>query len=402
MRFFYLDPGLHDDVGHHANYCRYIIGELRGRGIETLVFAHQGLPPWLQTELGAVAHFRAYTYTNNDDDPFCSWLTGFDAFTRLTYEDLLRLPAMAPADIIFTPSARPVQLSAFIGWRHALPSDRRPTIIIDSADPGLAVRRGSNQYHVTVPDPRSDPRATLFRYVARRLPREEGARFHFATFTPFLSELFGLLLQYPIRTLPLPFRAIAPLRNRAGARSIVVAILGHQRPEKGYDQLAEIIQELLRAHEGIRLLVQNVASSDAAEIQRSLRRAMMNGERVVLEETPAGAKRWAQLLEMSDIVLCPYRPEFYISGVSAVMVEALANGIPVIVPAGTALETLLEECGGPGTVFERFDSMSIAAATGRALGQFDHFATLAYQTALDWHKTRGPARLVDELISLDR
>ena len=53
MRVFYIDPGLHDVVGHHANYCRYIVGEFRGRGAETLVFGHRELPPALQSELGA-------------------------------------------------------------------------------------------------------------------------------------------------------------------------------------------------------------------------------------------------------------------------------------------------------------------------------------------------------------
>lgn len=33
-----------------------------------------------------------------------------------------------------------------------------------------------------MPDPRSNPRATLFRYVAKRLPRQEGASFHVVTF----------------------------------------------------------------------------------------------------------------------------------------------------------------------------------------------------------------------------
>src|SRR5579862_3071928 len=162
MRFFYLDPGLHDDVGHHANYCRSVVGELRSRGIETLVFGHRGLAPWLQAELGASAHFRAYTYTNTDDDPFCSWLTGFDAFSRLTYEDLSRLPATAPADMVFASTIRPVQLSALLAWRHALPSDRRPTIVVDSASSGLRLRHGEGRYAVSVPDPRTDPRATLF------------------------------------------------------------------------------------------------------------------------------------------------------------------------------------------------------------------------------------------------
>jgi hypothetical protein len=400
MRFFYLDPGLHDEVGHHANYCRYIAGELRSRGIETLVFGHQEVPPVLQTELGATPHFRAYTYTNSDGDPFCGWLTGLDTFTRLTCEDLLELPAIEPADVVFIPSIRPVQLSALIEWRRALPAERRPTVVVESVSTGLAVRRESGQLQVSVPDPRADPRAALFRYVARRLPREDKARFLFVTYGAIPTHLFNLLLEYPVRTLPLPFRAVGPLRNRAGTRPDVVAILGHQRPTKGYGRLPEIVRELLQERPDIRLFVQNVASSDAEETQQAMRDIGTSSDRLILEETPAGKTRWAQLLEMSDLVLCPYRPEPYVAGFSAILAEAIANGIPVVVPAGTTLETFLAECGGPGSAFDRFEPASIATATGRVLDQFDHFATRAHAAALRWPETHGPARMVDGLMSL--
>src|SRR5271169_3688684 len=71
MRFFYLDPGLQDDVGHHANYCRYIVGELRTRGVETLVFAPLWVDPAQRSQLGAIPHFRVYTYAGTDGDPVC-------------------------------------------------------------------------------------------------------------------------------------------------------------------------------------------------------------------------------------------------------------------------------------------------------------------------------------------
>jgi len=42
----------------------------------------------------------------------------------------------------------------------------------------------------------------------------------------------------------------------------------------------------------------------------------------------------------------------------------------------------------------------IVEATGRALDGFDRYATLAYEGALRWPETRGPARLVDALLKL--
>jgi len=402
MRVFYLDPALLDNAGHNGNYCRYIVGELRRRGVETLVYGYQELPPALQAELGAAAHFRVYTYTNNDDDPFCAWLTGFETLTRKTVEDLSKLPAIKAADLVFTTTARPVQVAALIEWRRMLPPERRPTIVVDSISTGLEVNRIPGGHKVTVPDPRADPRAALFRFLASRLPREDGARFHFTTFGPFSTELFRLLLDYPVRTLPAPFRAIAPLRNRAGARPVTVSILGHQRANKGYDLLPAIIRELLRARSDIRLFLQNVASSEVSATQQKLREMAASTQRLTMEETPAGRARWPQLLGMSDLVLCPYQPQTYIAGFSAVLNEAISNGIPAVVPAGTTLETLLQDCGGPGATFERFDPVSIVAATGRVLDRFDHFATLAHTAALRWPETRGPARLVDELLSLAR
>lgn len=400
MRVFYLDPALHDEVGHHANYCRYIVGEIRGRGVETLVFGHEDLPAGLQAELGATGHFRVYTYTNNDDDPFCPWLTGFDSLTRKTIEDLSRLPCVAPEDLIFINSVRPIQVAALIEWRSAMPPERRPPIVIDAVATGLEVERIAGGFRVTVPDPRMDPRAALFRSIAKRLPREAGARFHFCTFGPVPTELFRRLLDFPVRTLPSPYRAVAPLRNRAGARPVTVSVLGHQRALKGFDLLPEIVRDLLRARPDIRLFVQSVAARDGAVPQRKLREMAQSTERLVVEETPAGQARWARLLEMADLVLCPHRPEFYIAGFSAVLNEVIANGIPAVVPAGTTLETMVQDCGGPGSAFERFDSASIVAATSRVLDDFDRFATLAHTAALRWPETRGPARLVDELLSL--
>src|SRR5262249_3065375 len=202
MRVFYLDPALLDDVGHHANYCRYIARELRGRGVETRVFGHEHLPASLQAELGATAHFRVSTYMYCDDDPFCAWLTGFETFTRKTLEDLSRLPTVNPEDLVFINTVRPIQLAALLEWRCAIPLARRPTFVVDSVSTGLVVSGVPGGLKWTMPDPRSDPRPALFRYLAPRLPREEGARFHFVTFGSVPTGLFRLLLDYPVLTLP--------------------------------------------------------------------------------------------------------------------------------------------------------------------------------------------------------
>jgi glycosyltransferase involved in cell wall biosynthesis len=400
MRVVYLDPGLRTDVGHHANYCRYIVGELRARGIETPVFAHRNVEPALQAEFAAMPHFRVDTYAESDGDPICGWLSGFDAFARTTYQDLTALPTMAKSDVVLATSVRPVQMSALVEWRRSVPPERQPTVVMESVGTGLRVERTAEGLATAAPDPRSDPRATLFRFVAKRMPPQAEGRFHVVTFGARPSELFGKLLERPVRTLPLPYGRVTPLRNRAGARPVTVAILGHQKYQKGYDRLPEIVVELLKTRGDFRLLIQHVDTRGPPELQQAMRTVAKESGRVTLDETPAGRTGWPRLLELSDLILCPHRPQFYIAGFSTVAAEGLANGIPLVVPAGTPLETLLAEFGGAGTSFDRFDPVAIADATSRALDDFDRYAGLAQAAALRWPERHGPARMVDALLAM--
>jgi glycosyltransferase involved in cell wall biosynthesis len=392
MRFFYLDPGLIDDIGHHANYCRYIVGELRARGIETFVFGHDQVIGKLSSELGVSPLFRIHTYRK------LIWLSDFELFARCTFEELERLPGIQASDVVYMVSTTPVQLMAVTQWLQHLAADRRPTVVVEIGDTGLVASNGQAGLTFAMPDARNNPRPTLFRHAADRLPAI--ARLHFITFDRTLSEAVNFLLARPVRTLPLPYRAVTALRNRAGAKPIVVAILGHQRGEKGLLHLPEIAATLLRARPDVRLQIQNVAPEGAPKAQQELRKLAANSDRLILYQQPAGRTLWPQLLEQSDLILCPYYPNRYIASFSAVASEALANGIPVVVPAATTLEKLLEECGRPGVAFDNFEPKLIVDATVHALNQFDRYATLAYNAAMKWPDQRGPTRLVDGLLTL--
>jgi len=60
-RLFYADPGLRDNLGHHANNCRAIVGESRSRGINTAILAFARMDADLQAELRALPFFRVMT-----------------------------------------------------------------------------------------------------------------------------------------------------------------------------------------------------------------------------------------------------------------------------------------------------------------------------------------------------
>src|SRR4051794_2998321 len=107
MRFFYCDPGLASDLGHHANSCRAIVGECRRRGIETHVLGYLEVDTKLRAELGIQPLFHASPYFVNDGDPICGWLSAFSTSIHATIEDWRRLePNLRADDILYVNSVQ--------------------------------------------------------------------------------------------------------------------------------------------------------------------------------------------------------------------------------------------------------------------------------------------------------
>ena len=400
MRFLYLDPGLVNDLGHHAFYCRLIVGELRSRGVETKVFAFQKLGEALQREFEAAPHFRSITYNVNDGDPICGWLSGFFSFSQITREDLTRLGKVDASDVVFMTSALPIQFMAMVDWLRSMPPSKAPTLAIELMV-GTESRFALTAHGVNL----ADPRPVLFRFVSTRVPRDHGYRLHLLTFDRTSSRVFSDLLGRHVHTLPFPYRAITPRLNRAGKRPIVVATLGHQRPAKGYHLMPEIAEALLRSRDDIRLLVhsglrEDVLKGRMKEVHQAMRDLAAREPRLILESGIAGRELWPKLLEKSDLVLCPYDPQRYVASYSAVAVEAITNGIPVVGPASTSMEALLREFGGPGTTFDQHQVTSIVAAANRVLDDFERYANLAHRASLIWPEIYGPNRMVDSLFAL--
>jgi len=400
MRCFYLDPGLRGDLGHHANFCRSITGALRRRGVETRILGPVDMASTLCQEFGAQPHFRAHSYKDSDGDPISGWLSGFDLFVRVTTEDLARLPPVEASDLVYLSTARPVQLMALLLWYHSLPESRRPWVVVEVNQTGMGGRRDGATIRFELPEPRTEARPLLFRFIAQRHLHPIPAKIRFITFDQTTSAALGMLINSAVETAPLPYQAVSPLRNRAGAAPITVACLGHQRGIKGYPMLPELSRRLLQRHAGIRILIQTVSTglADSIAATAALQDLASIEPRLELDHQPAGAERWPALLDRADLMLCPYQAEPYVASFSSMACEALANAIPAIVPAGSTLASLLEGCGGPGETFDTWDPPGILAAVETVLAQFDSYAQRAYRAALDWPTHRGPERLADQLI----
>jgi hypothetical protein len=401
MRLIYADPGLRDNLGHHANSCRTIRRELAERGIEVVVLALTAITAELAEELGAVRLFRAYTYGQTDGDPICGWLNAFDSAWRSTVEDLNRLQGIAAADVVYLNSAQPAQLMALVTWATALPMERRPQIVLEfGTDQGVDIAGAPGRFQLRLRDYRRDPRAMFYRFAAGKLSRDDLPRFHMVTFDSAASEVFAKLLNRPVGVLPLPQFAHLTVASRVGRRPITVAALGHQRPDKGYQFMPEVARLLLAQEPDVQILLHNGAPRVMAQTQAELRTIAAAENRLVLDERVADPALWQQLLARSDVIVCPYEPARFIASYSAVATEAVANAIPLVVPAGTSLSRLLETYGNPGTSFTSTDPSAIVAAIRDALADFDAIASRARAAAEKWNATMGVANMVTALLNL--
>jgi hypothetical protein len=401
MRVIYADPGLRDNLGHHANSCRVIRRELSARGIEVVVLGLAGIIPALAKELGAVPFFRAYTYGQTDGDPICGWLNAFDSAWRATVEDLNRLQGIAADDIVYLNSAQPAQFMALATWATALPMERRPHIVLEfGTEPGVDIAGAPGRFQLSLRDYRRDPRAMFYRFAAGKLSYDVLPRFHMVTFDPGASEVFGKLLNRPVGVLPLPQFAHLTVTSRVGHRPVTVSALGHQRPDKGFQFMPAVARLLLAQEPGVQILLHNGAPSGMAETQAELRSIAAGDKRLILDERVADSALWQTLLAQSDLIVCPYDPARFVASYSAVATEAVANAIPLVVPAKTSLSRLLDTYGNPGTCFAATEPASIVAAIRTALADFDAIAARAVAASERWNATMGVANMVTALLNL--
>lgn len=410
MRLFIADPGLRAHLGHHANGCRHIVEAARARGIEVHVLAHVDVEEALRTGLGAQPFFRAYTYIFTDGDPYCGWLNGFYKAAAATSEDLGRLTDIRRDDIVMFHGAQPAQFMAALDWAQGFSKERCPLILVELAtEPGVNVEVRDARTVIHVPNPQIDGRPTLFRFAAQNMDRLGERPFHVVTYDAGVSRVYTQLLGRPVGELPFPTPPDTQLRNRAGARPVTVAVLGHQQDRKGYQHVPELIARLFKREKAVRFLIHNSDADQKQsagrnlmyETQERLRRLAAVDPRVVVREGAVDFDEWAGLLEACDLLLCPYDPVRYANGHSGLASMAIANAIPLVVPGRTPLAKWADEFGGVGTSFDTFEVDAILAALRHVLSNFDMYANRAFAAASQWAEVHGPENFLSAVLDLN-
>ena len=216
------------------------------------------------------------------------------------------------------------------------------------------------QFHVGLFDGR-DPdygpqvasKVRLREFFLEALRLAQGHKVHLYCTTEQLTEQYRLLGVAPFDTLTYPVHPLFQKRDEDGAcdAQVRIACLGHNRKEKGYRLLPNIIRNIwcdyLRAGQA-QILLQTA--------RRDLRRALDDlvaqlgttaadaVEPIAYAAFPLTLDRYAALVRSAGIGLLLYDGAQYYARCSGVLIEMLSAGVPVIVPAGCWLaEQICEE-----------------------------------------------------------
>jgi glycosyltransferase involved in cell wall biosynthesis len=382
----YIDAAIRNNTGHHANACRRFVNEFARRGFVVDAYGNRSLDPKVGRELRAEPLFRHYPYSRLRRNAYFSYLAERTSFLF----DLESAWRRGPYDLVFFYCAMSAQLCAIALWLRRFSLAEMPFVVI-----GFDVPSGSklNDYwSYQRPFYRKFTKLFRVKYLARML---------LFTFDQAITGDYAELLDLPVQTMPSVHAGLHQPRLRKRDRNglINVALLGHQRREKGYHLVPDIARRLIDRRSPVKLLLHNSAPDDSP-ISQELRDLASSNANVTFIEESGDQTHWQDLLDRSDLVVLPYEPNRYRESGSGVANEAVSDGIPMVVPSGTTMETLAVGYQGCAISFSSWGAEEVTDAIERAVTNFEVLARQAEAGASVWRRNNGVGLFVDRLLEI--
>jgi hypothetical protein len=352
MRISLLDPALVSLAGHHLEWNLRIADELTSLGHLVEVFASARLDPRVVESFSGRARvsplFKVFPYIHpRAIDPIAGELAFFlDGAAALAAE--LRL--IDECDLWFWPTLFAPQLYA---CSMAAPAARISGCI--HIDPGFKSVNGRMWWR--------------YAFLAAQ---STNLRANIGVTGPLLQKEYApLTAAGRIECFPVAFDgAPTGIRKTALAR---IGFFGNQRPNKGATLIPELVPRLLR--DGFQVVVHDSGNKVRVESAPGL---------TVLGYVPSLAEEIAKC----DLVISPCDPTAYRSMGSGIVWDAIASGVPVIVPSGTAPSLLVEETGA-GRLASAISVDAICNAIIDVQQNYEQVSIAAFEASLRWHTTQG-------------
>lgn len=371
---FVLDPGLKFAGGHHLASARTLSSEARYLGHDVIVVGHMGAGPEALS-LGVVPYFTSTGYEAGPsnlsvdlDDAEATGAVRLAWANSCFLQDLLAIPRswFKRNDFILFPSVTLNQMLAICQWISGFSAAKSPRFAIClmfEPDIGSWGSLGDIGTAYVVSSVALLNKAQRQRVIVTCENRK-------------LAEIYGPLVGSEPVVLPAPLHFMsgtdhlppASITSPSGGIPLI-ACVGFVTEAKGFHLLPEIIAHVRESHQTVSFVIHMTGGS--SKFTTKIRREILESDstsRVICEYLDE--IELVELIKSADLLLLPYDPKVYHLRSSGLLNEALNFGIPLVVPANTAIAE--EASAGGGCIqFEHYDSKSIAAAILDALNHLE-------------------------------
>ena len=424
-KFYFIDESLCDVGGHHYGFARLAVEAAAGFGYEVVLATHGSFSE--TNSLSATPNIlRMYPHRLYDDPCLmpcgetrggpihaaANWIERGRRWRYAARRRKLIADQAAATQLLFTqcPPGRGDQVFfataaeatlrslAHVAKRGVLPRSVDYHFLFHfnplAGTPPDYARQQVRQRHI----------AGAFTRMERVMPSDH---LHYFATTDELTEQFAAIGPGRVTTLGYPLDPAMGVvqRDGRGGEPLKIVFAGDARLEKGYQHLPAIVDALRPELTGgrARFVLQSnfpfrlpcrrwnrplVAARDHL--------AQYPRQHVDLLYEALKPTQYQSLIAQADIAILPYDPVHYHARCSGVLLEMLAAGVPVVVPAGGWMARQVEASGAGRVATSIGDFPRLIR---EMIDDYDRYAHAAKSCSNDLLRRRHPRRFTADLLS---
>ncbi len=413
MRIHLLQHMLSDYAGHWCNETLGWIAAAREAAVDLQVYASATITPDVARLTGARGVYELtadivsriglpgrFTKTPEEhSQPLINFMAWSETFREAC--GAINDPAIGPDDLLAVPFATLNEVHGMALWLESMPMGHRPAVLFNFHQPHYSWQVEHDRDHV-----RAD--FMFSRYAGRRLrallPKQQ---IILTTAEPRLRNLLQHAFQLPCHMAPMLMNycvhdtAQMQTMLAAGGRPLTISVMGDFREEKGSLQMIDALSGVAARIPDIRFFIQVRVASEADALRERLWRSAP-GAQLDIQVGPSSTERYVDHLRRSDLVFLPYSWQRYAIRTSGVFAEALAYGLPVVVPARTWMADQLVLGHGAGEIFSEWTPAAMSDALLSAVQQIAALSERARSCSSRWRKNQSIKAYLPRIIGLWR
>jgi glycosyltransferase involved in cell wall biosynthesis len=292
--------------------------------------------------------------------------------------------ALSRDDVLLINSLRHWSLKDFVEWLEERSAGQSPWAILVL-------------HYTPFPHPGArDPAEEGYRQAFKRIANSKMIhRILLCTDSERLAADYRSLCDLAIHVVPIPHSPPLRCELEREPQPLLVGFAGEARPSKGFHLLPGVVRRLRAATppDALSFAFQSYGASD------EVLAALSPSDKVRLFSEPLGEEDYEAFVASIDLMLIPYMDSSYRAQTSGVFSEAMALGVPTIVPEDSWMADQLA-VSGAGLTFRGGDEEDLARACMQAIDSYPALRARASEAAAAWRAYHNAENYCEAIIRL--